>query len=43
MDDGTESFQQQEHQKYRKRNRSDESKVLLTRIHGDLVHHFQKL
>ena len=40
MDDGTESFQQQGHQK---RNRSDESEVLLTRVHGDLAHHFQEL
>ena len=43
MDDDTGSFQQQGHQKYRKRNRSDESEVLLTRVHGDLAHHFQKL
>ena len=43
MDDGTRSFQQQGHQKYTKRNRSDESEVLLTRVHGDLAHHFQDL
>ena len=43
MDDGTGSFQQQGHQKYRKRNRSDESEVLLTRVHGDLAHHVQDL
>ena len=39
MDDGTRSFQQQGHKKYTKRNRSDESEALLTRVHGDLAHH----
>ena len=43
MDDGTRSFHQQGHQKYTKRNRSDESEALLTRVHGDLAHHFQNI
>ena len=40
MDDGTGSFRQQGHQKYTKRNRSYESEVVLTRVHGNFAHHF---